>query len=65
MQNQAYLLLVNKSQGPKNLYCRTSGCQEVVVVEVKQEVVAVVFPEVESSVITMKIATTPKIAPQR
>ena len=52
----------------KTLYCRISGCQEVVLevvaVEVKQEVAAVVFPEVESSGISMRMGI-PKTAPQR
>jgi hypothetical protein len=47
---------------------KISECQEVVlevvVVEVKQEVVVVVFLEVERTAISMKMAT-PKTAPQR
>jgi hypothetical protein len=47
---------------------KISECQEVVlevvVVEVKQEVVVVVFLEVERTAISMKMAT-PKTAPRR
>jgi hypothetical protein len=51
-----------------SLCCRISACQEVVlevvVVEVKQEVVVVVFPEVERTAITRKMVT-PKTAPRK
>jgi len=68
VQNQAHLLPPKNLNDAKSLYCRISECQEVVlevvVVEVKQEVVVVVSLEVERPAISMKMET-PKTTPQR